>query len=138
LLSINGQKISTLQEFSIHFIQALEEKPLLLEVVSKTSNLKTLELSLTGDFLSNPEQGLEKYLGFKFSLPKIKPIIDQVINDSPAQIAGKNDEILQMNGNNINTWLEFVKIVKNNPNQEILLTIKRNSSKIETATHAKN
>ena len=36
-----------------------------------------------------------------------------------------------MNGNNINTWLEFVKIVKNNPNQEILLTIKRNSSKIE-------
>jgi regulator of sigma E protease len=133
LLSINGQKISTLQEFSIHFIQALEEKPLLLEVVSKTSNLKTLELSLTGDFLSNPEQGLEKYLGFKFSLPKIKPIIDQVINDSPAQIAGiqSNDEILQMNGNNINTWLEFVKIVKNNPNQEILLTIKRNSSKIE-------
>jgi regulator of sigma E protease len=133
LLSVNGKKISTIQEFSINFIQALEENPLQIEVISTTKNLKKIELSLTGDFLANPEQGLEKYLGFEFSLPKIKPIIDQVISDSPAQIAGikSNDEILKIDGDDINSWYEFVDTVKSNPNQKIQLTIKRNSSIIE-------
>ncbi len=120
LLSVNGKKISTIQEFSINFIQALEENPLQIEVISTTKNLKKIELSLTGDFLANPEQGLEKYLGFEFSLPKIKPIIDQVISDSPAQIAGikSNDEILKIDGDDINSWYEFVDTVKSNPNQK--------------------
>ncbi len=133
LLSINDQAIQTIEEFSINFIQELDNNPLQLKVLSSTKNLKKIELSLDNDFLNNPEQGIEKYLGFQFSMPKIKPIIDQVINDSPAQIAGlqSNDEILKVNGKNIDTWQKFVNIIKNSPNQEMQLKIRRNSTIVE-------
>ena len=140
LLSINSQDTPTISEFSMSFIQALEGEILQLKTISKTSDLKILTLDLKGDFLANPEQGVEQYLGFEFAMPSLEPIIDQVMNASAADLAGiqSNDKILQANGKAIDSWRDFVEVVKRNPNQAIQLQVERNHRIIELTLTPKN
>ena len=140
LLSINSQNTPTIGEFSMGFIQALEGEILQLKVISKTSDLKTLTLDLKGDFLANPEQGVEHYLGFEFAMPVLEPIINQVMNASAADLAGiqSNDKILQANGKAIDSWRDFVEVIKRNPQQPIQLQVERNHRTIELTLTPKN
>ena len=140
LLSINSQNTPTIGEFSMGFIQALEGEILQLKAISKTSDLKTLTLDLKGDFLANPEQGVEQYLGFEFAMPVLEPIIDQVMNASAADLAGiqSNDKILQANGKAIDSWRDFVEVIKRNPQQPIQLQVERNHRTIELTLTPKN
>ncbi len=134
LLSINGVLTPTISEFSINFIQSVDKNPLYINVISSTSNLKRLELNLSGDFLSNPEQGVDNYLGFKFAMPKLEAIINQVVPNSPASIADlqTNDKILSANHINIDSWHDFVNVIQNSPNKEINLQVKRNGNILNT------
>ena len=142
LLSINSQDTATISEFSMGFIQALEGEILQLKAISKTSDLKTLTLDLKGDFLANPEQGIEQYLGFEFDMPglDLEPIINQVINTSAADLSGiqSNDKILQANGKAIDSWRDFVEVIKRNPQQPIQLQVERNHRIIELILTPKN
>ncbi len=130
LLSINGISTPTINEFSMNFIQSLNKTPLYINVISDTSNLRKLKLNLSGDFLSNPEQGIDRYLGFKFAMPKLEAIIDQVMPNSAASIAGLqiNDKILSENHTHIDSWSNFVNTVQNNPNKKINLQVERNGN----------
>ncbi|MBD3180869.1 RIP metalloprotease RseP [Candidatus Poribacteria bacterium] len=63
----------------------------------------------------------------------IKPIIGEVEPGSPAEKAGfrAGDEIISVNGNNINHIIEFADGIQQSQKDNILLTIKRASGKIE-------
>ncbi|BAF61625.1 RIP metalloprotease RseP [Candidatus Vesicomyidisocius calyptogenae] len=130
LLSINGISTPTISEFSMSFIQSLNKTPLYINVISDTSNLRKLKLNLSGDFLSNPEQGIDRYLGFKFAMPKLEAIIDQIMPNSAASIAGLqiNDKILSENHTHIDSWSDFVNTVQNNPNKKINLRVERDDN----------
>ncbi|MDB2590729.1 RIP metalloprotease RseP [Candidatus Thioglobus sp.] len=132
LLSINNAPTPSISEFSNQFIQSNDTQPLVIQARSKLSNLKTSTLNLTGDFLANPEQGLDQYLGFKFSIPKLPAIIDQVVVNSAASKAGlrSQDEVLSANGQSISTWQDFVIAIQAKPIKPIKLLIKRNTKNI--------
>ena len=132
LLSINSIPTPSISEFSNQFIQSNDTQPLIIQARSKLSNLKTSTLNLTGDFLANPEQGLDQYLGFKFSTPKLPAIIDQVVVNSAASKAGlrSQDEVLSANGQSISTWQDFVIAIQAKPIKPIKLLIKRNAKNL--------
>ena len=132
LLSINSVPTPSISEFSNQFIQSNDAQPLIIQARSKLSNLKTSTLHLTGDFLANPEQGLDQYLGFKFSTPKLPAIIDQVVVNSAASKAGlrSQDEVLSANGQSISTWQDFVIAIQAKPIKPIKLLIKRNAKNL--------
>ncbi|MDB3870246.1 RIP metalloprotease RseP [Candidatus Thioglobus sp.] len=132
LLSINSVPTPSISEFSNQFIQSNDTQPLVIQARSKLSNLKTSTLNLTGDFLANPEQGLDQYLGFKFSIPKLPAIIDQVVVNSAASKAGlrPQDEVLSANGQSISTWQDFVIVIQAKPIKPIKLLIQRNTKNI--------
>ena len=132
LLSINNVLTPSISEFSNQFIQTNDTQPLIIQARSKLSNLKTSTLNLTGDFLANPEQGLDQYLGFKFSTPKLPAIIDQVMVDSAASKAGlrSQDEVLNANGQSISTWQDFVVVIQARPIKPIKLLIRRNTKNL--------
>jgi regulator of sigma E protease len=132
LLSINNALTPSISEFSNQFIQTNDAQPLIIQARSKLSNLKTSTLNLTGDFLSNPEQGLDQYLGFKFSTPKLPAIIDQVMVDSAASKAGlrSQDEVLSANDQSISTWQDFVIVIQARPIKPIKLLIRRNTKNL--------
>ena len=132
LLSINTQDTPSIGAFSFAFVRAAQAPAMQLDARSKTHNLKTLTLDLKEDFLANPEQGVEQYLGFEFALPALKPIIDQVIEASPAGLAGiqSGDQILSVNDKPLNTWRDFVTTIKQSADQTMQLTIFRNGQTI--------
>ena len=128
LLSINTQDTPSIGEFSFAFVRAAQGPTMQLDIQSKSDNLKTLTLDLKEDFLANPEQGVEQYLGFEFALPTLNPIIDQVIAESPASLAGiqSGDQILSVNNKPLNTWRDFVSAIKQSDGQAMQLSIFRN------------
>ena len=132
LLSVNDAPTPSISEFSIQFIQAIGSVPITIETRSKELNLKTSELHLTGDFLANPEQGIDRYLGFKFATPIIPAIIDHVVSGSAANSAGlqTGDEILSANNITIHSWQDFVKIIQVKPIKPIDLVVKRDSKRL--------
>ena len=132
LLSINSIPTPSISEFSNQFIQSNDTQPLIIQARSKLSNLKTSTLNLTGDFLDNPEQSLDQYLGFKFSTPKLPAIIDQVVVNSAASKAGlrSQDEVLSANGQSISTWQDFVIVIQARPIKPIKLLIRRNTKNL--------
>ena len=132
LLSINNALTPSISEFSNQFIQTNDAQPLIIQARSKLSNLKTSTLNLKGDFLANPEQGLDQYLGFKFSTPKLPAIIDQVVVNSAASKAGlrPQDEVLSANDQSISTWQDFVIVIQARPIKPIKLLIRRNTKNL--------
>ncbi|TEU21816.1 MAG: RIP metalloprotease RseP [Gammaproteobacteria bacterium] len=140
LLSINTQDTPSVKEFSFAFVRAAQTSTMQIDVRSKTDNLKTLTLDLKEDFLANPEQGVERYLGFEFALPTLKPIINQVVNGSPASLVGiqSGDQILSANNNPINTWRDFVEVIKQNDGQAMQLSILRDKQTITRSLMPKN
>jgi len=140
LLSINTQDTPSISDFSFAFVRAAQAPTMQLDVRSKNTHLKTLTLNLAQDFLANPEQGVEQYLGFEFALPTLKPIIDQVIEGSPASMAGiqPGDQILSVNNKTLNTWRDFVVVIKQNSVQAMQLRLLRNDQIVALSLTPKN
>ena len=132
LLSVNSAPTPSISEFSIQFIQAIGSEPITIETRSKESNLKATKLHLAGDFLANPEQGIDQYLGFKFATPVIPAIIDRVVSGSAASSAGlqTGDEIRSANDIAIHSWQDFVKIIQVTPIKPIKLVVNRDSERL--------
>ncbi len=72
-------------------------------------------------------------LGLIQGVPVDRAIIDQAKSGTPAAEAGfeHGDEIVQINGNSISTWDEFDKIIKENPEEELTMTVKRENGETE-------
>ena len=130
LLSINYSPTPSISEFSNQFIQAVDTQPLTIQARSKNENLKTVTLNIEGDFLANPEQGLDHYLGFKFAMPELPAVIKTVAPNSAASKAGLRplDTVLSADGQRIHTWQDFVLAVQAKPIKPIKLVIKRNNA----------
>ncbi|MBC6971921.1 RIP metalloprotease RseP [Bacillus sp. Xin] len=68
-------------------------------------------------------------IGLVQGIPVDKPMIGKVMKDSVAEQAGlKQDDMIQaINGKDTNTWNDVVTIVREHPNKEITLHVKRDS-----------
>lgn len=66
-------------------------------------------------------------IGLVHGFPSERALIGEVQPDSPAEVAGlqEGDEVIQINGNSIDSWLEFTTIVRENPDQHVDLLVKR-------------
>jgi regulator of sigma E protease len=133
LLSVNNKLTPSISEFSIQFIQAIDSELISIQALSAQSDLKTADISLTTDFLNNPKQGLDNYLGFKFSAPSIPAILNQVVANSSASKAGlrSGDEILSTDANPVRNWQDFVKAIQAKPVKPIKLLVKRNNAVLD-------
>lgn len=123
---VQGKNISGVSEFHQAIISALDSKEIIVQT-SKNNQLKNRTLKPDNNFFQNPEQGLNKYLGFEFQLPKLAPIIAEVLKNSAAESGGlkAQDQIISANSEPINNWLQFVKIIQKNPNKTIDLKVLR-------------
>ncbi len=84
-----------------------------------------LEQWLKGAQDPDPLRGL----GISVWQPEIKPILQEVLEDSPAEKAGlrAGDEITALDGQAIDSWEELVEFVQNKPGASILLSYSRDS-----------
>ncbi|MBT2216640.1 RIP metalloprotease RseP [Virgibacillus dakarensis] len=75
-------------------------------------------------------------LGLIQGVPTEQAIIDEAQSGTPAAEAGfqHGDEIVQIDGKSISTWEEFTKIVQDNPEEELNMTVKRANGETEEIT----
>lgn len=67
--------------------------------------------------------------------PHVKPVITEVMNDSPADKAGieAGDIFLELNNEELNSTTEATKIIKSHPQQEMPLTVLRGEDTLSLA-----
>ncbi|WP_430785873.1 RIP metalloprotease RseP [Virgibacillus flavescens] len=72
-------------------------------------------------------------LGFIQGVPTEQAVLDGIQPDSPAEEAGfqSGDEIVKIEGNSINSWDEFTKIVQENPEESISLQVEREGELVD-------
>src|SRR5699024_8032158 len=66
-------------------------------------------------------------LGLVHGFPAEQALIGEVQPDSPAEVAGlkDGDEIVQINGSPVDTWVEFTEIIREHPDQNVDLLVQR-------------
>lgn len=71
-------------------------------------------------------------IGLVQGIPVDKPMVGKVMKDSVAEQAGlKQDDTIQaIDGKDTNTWKDVVTIVREHPNKEITLHVKRDSEQL--------
>lgn len=74
-------------------------------------------------------------LGLVQGIPSDRALIGEILPDSPAATSGllAGDEVVQIDGNPISTWIEFTSIIQKSANKELDLTVERDG-KTETLT----
>lgn len=134
ILSLNQHKTPTIQTFSSAFMRFSDQDTINFEVLSQNNRPLTLSIDQQSEFLSNPEIGIEKYLGFKFALPEFLPIIHQVLANSPADMAGMQvgDKILMVDNIAIKQWRDFSTLIQQSAGKKLTITLEREHQQIQT------
>ena len=72
-------------------------------------------------------------LGFHPKAPEIPSVIGNIENNSPASLAGLQvgDQVLSVNGKNINNWDSLVKNIQDNPDNILRLKVNRFEEKLD-------
>ncbi len=127
LLSLNQVETRSINEFANTFLSALGQAEIPWQVKSDTNELKQLTLAIGDDYLNQPEQGIETYLGFDYRLPKLPAVIEKVWPNTPAERAGlrAGDQVMTANNQAIEDWPELVEVIRSSANQAITLEVQR-------------
>ncbi len=136
ILSIDGNVHQHWDDNRLYlFNKALSKKQVEFEVESVAGDVvvKTINLDLIDNW--QPSQALlETTLGLYPFDTKIEAIIGDVLDNSPAARAGLNpdDQILAINGVQIESWQQMVDYVSVRPGQALLFDVKGIDGGIET------
>ena len=118
ILKFNGTEPEDVTDVNKHlFLRDVKS----LEVLHEDGNTETINLPENIGNIMWQNGVMEPFV------PRINPVIDTVITNSPAEKAGllKNDKILAFNNTPINYWHEFTTSVLKNTENTFNLTIER-------------
>lgn len=134
ILSLDDKPVASWRDVQyaiMPFVGSDEDIPVQVKSLS-SGQARTLILPLSSWNLNNKRTDLLGSLGIEPFIPKIPPVVGEVVVDSPSSLAGieKNDHILQMNGKPFDDWLELVSYVRANPGKKLTLSILRGKQQI--------
>ena len=129
IIAVDGKSTPTWEALHLRLLDRIGESGSISFTVqypqSSVHYQSEAELSewLAGDEVTD----LMKGLGIELFRPKFKAIVDQVVEDSPAALAGlqSGDEIIEADGVAMTEWEEWVDYVRARPGQSITVTLIR-------------
>jgi len=141
IVSINGNKTRSWQEVNLALIAAIGNPK--IEIKTKNSDSLYISTSLldSSDWEFAPDKvSALTSLGITPFRPKVHNVIAAVGQGSPAELAGLkvDDELIAINGKDLNTWVSFAKEIKRYPSKEVLITIKRSGNVMSLPITPKN
>ncbi|MGB9710408.1 MAG: RIP metalloprotease RseP [Thermodesulfovibrio sp.] len=73
------------------------------------------------------------WIVFVHGVPVIKPVIGEVMKNSPAYMAGlkTGDKIVEIEGQKISNWFDMAQFIQQNPNKNLNFKIERNGEIIQ-------
>jgi regulator of sigma E protease len=127
--SLDGEPVATWDDFRWMLLQkAVDRDNVDIEVINEQQEIAIRHLSLTAAGEHGWEGDALEKLGIAFFRPKIPAFIGKVIAGGPGDAAGlqAGDEILLVNDQQIDSWYDFVKRVRDSGGQKLQLDILRN------------
>ncbi len=134
LLSVNGTATPSWSDARLALLDAgLDTSvPALIEVETVSGIRTTRELALAD--VSVLKDGGDPLAGMGFSnwYPHIEPLIGTVLPDGAAASAGlePGDKVLSVDGEPIESWLDFVNAVRPNADQSLSLMVDRDGQQV--------
>ena len=129
ILALNNKKISSWRDvqFALMPLLGSNEQVNILVKSLVTGQQKSLILSLANWKIDVKKPDPLGSLGISPFIPRVPPIVGEVIGDSPALAAGlqSGDVISQVNGKPLDDWLDLVAYVHQHPSSQMILTIRR-------------
>ena len=129
IVSVDGEQTRTWQEVRLALLERLGESGTLhLSFISPDSDLiNTADIRLDRWLINEAEPDVLGALGITPYRLDIPAVIGEIVSESRAEQAGlqSQDEILSVDQLEITGWLHWVDIVRDNPEQDLVLQVRR-------------
>ena len=135
IVSVDGRDTQSWEDVSFSLISRIGDSgEIILGLKSPGSTLVVekalvIESWLVGKELDNPLT----LLGIQPFVPAFDPVMGEIVANGAAQKAGllSGDKILAAGNESIESWSQWVSIIRNNPEKPLLLQVERNQALIE-------
>ncbi len=130
---INGKDVATWQDARWLLLnESLKSKTVEIQAINARQEIHIHQLDTSKLNLDNASADILNTLGLTIFQPDIPARIGSVLENSPAALAGllSNDLVIMINHKPVNIWEDFVQEIRQNPNQPLDLTVKRNAREL--------
>lgn len=129
IIALDNEKINSWRDFQYSMMPLIgSDKTIDLTVKSlANSQISHIKIPLTHWKLDDKRPDPLDSLGIEPFIPRIPPVVGEVVPDSPAYKAGLRvkDTLLSIDGRNFDDWMFFVDYIHGNPGKEIVLDLQR-------------
>ena len=128
IVAVDAKKTSDWEAITYALVNRIGEDGLVsLSVRSANATEAHLIKLPISNYLNKSGQDPLSALGFTPYQPPIKPIIGEIVSGSPAAQQGLQvgDTVIMANNQAINTWQDFVAVVRTHPEQAIATQVQR-------------
>lgn len=133
LLQVSGESTPTWNmAMSAIYSDVIDLEPVDVRVRTQSGDETVRKLVVPAEAAMDPGS-LRSRLGMELDEPKLAAVIEKVNPDSPAQKGGlkPGDKVVQANGKNVNSWGEWVDIVRSNPARQIDTVVDRDGLEVD-------
>ena len=129
IVAVEGNETATWQALSFALLERIGDTgPISFEVKYPNSDVVYESEAVLERWLAEDEEpNLFAGLGIAMYTPEVPPVVDLVVENSPAEKAGllSGDTVLRADGLEMPLWMDWVKYVRARPGQEIALEYDR-------------
>jgi regulator of sigma E protease len=129
--AIDGEAIATWQELRWRVLQAaLQREAVKLETLNERGHIAVVTLDLRGFPTAEVESDVLERVGLRLYRPPLAPVLGQIVAGGAAERAGlqPGDRVLRVDGAPIQTWEDFVNVVRSRPGAPLSITLERAGS----------
>ena len=131
ITSVNDKNVARWQDVRIEILNnIMNDEEILLTLSSKDNEEIKYPLPYDSSILNN-EGDIIQNIGLNISYPNNESIIGTVTNKQNNKNIQVGDKIISINGISINSWIDFVKYIHDNPNTFIDIVAERDSQIVE-------
>jgi regulator of sigma E protease len=136
IVAVDGEAAPTWQQVHQHLLKRIGESgELRVTIKPQDSDIRRETTVQLHDWLVGAaDPDLLAGLGVTMWQPRIDPVIDEVVADSPAERAGlrSGDRIIRVDDQALTDWQTWVGYVRARPEQSIAVTYERDGASFET------
>ena len=129
IIAFNGKTVLSWQDFQYALMSQLgTTDSVSIEMKSMVNGeRRTVSLPLNHWRLNDSKPDVLASIGIKPFIPKVPPIVGEVLADSPAKKAGfqVGDVVQFVGGEKVSDWLELLAFVRHHPGKRISVTVMR-------------
>ena len=136
IVAVDGVETTTLQQLSMRLVNRIGETGDIEFNVLKNGNVnpQTLYISINDWLVDQDTPDPMNALGFRPLLPEIEAVIGGIVKGGRAEQGGLQvgDRVMSVNQQPIRTWEEWVDLIKDSPEQELNIVVRRLSGEDAT------